>query len=96
MAVVLEHAGQFRRFVGESTHEKPVPTSEYTIAAGTLFLETDTRRLFLWNGTGWGFYQELPGPQPDASVWTAILGELRRIRFGIETVLQQKIPDPGE
>lgn len=105
MAVRLENAGS-KRWSGLSTDAKPVPgaidadgNQVPAFPPGSLFRETDTRRLYAWSGSDWDFQSEQPRPGPDLTqneAFLSILSELRRIRLGLEIALQTDIPDPGE
>lgn len=88
MAVVLE--GTVKRFVGLARDAKPRPGVEGAdgttptaadVPAGSRFVESDTGRVFAWNGFDWH-------PAQPADATAELLGELvaetRAVRSGLE------------
>ena len=85
MAVRLE--GSVHRWIGLSTDEKPnlgmqVDGSTITgadLPAGSSFLETDTGRIYRWDGA-FSWQLALPAPDEQLYVLEAILLELSQLR----------------
>ena len=60
MAVKLEST--IKRFIGLSTDTKPIwedETNERLLPAGSSFLESDTGKIFRFNGAGWTHYEPI-------------------------------------
>lgn len=51
MAVKLE--GTIRRYIGQSTDDKPMPDVGENFAAGSSFMETDTGTIYRYDGAAW-------------------------------------------
>lgn len=93
MSVVSQQGGigtlAHQTYAGYSGDVRPIPT----VPDASLF-EIDTRRVFVWHDSAWHFHagpvesHDMTGP--------ALLSELRKIRFGLETYLGSELPDPGE
>lgn len=86
-------------YQGLSTDIKPpLSASDALPAPGSVFLETDSQRLFRWDGTQW--VELAPASVELAPVLAAclepVLKELRTIRRGIELAINHEIPDTGE
>ena len=92
MAVQLE--GSIRRFIGLSSDDKPqlglqVDGRVFTAAdlpAGSSFLETDTGKIYRWNGVDtWA----LPAPEADETllVLQALLLEVTQLRQMVELAI---------
>jgi len=79
MAVKLE--GSINRYLGLSTDAKPVGdfANGEIIPVGSSFMETDTGRIYRWNGEGWKFAE----PSDETAMLLTVLflevQELRRI-----------------
>ena len=84
MTVLLE--GTTRRYIGLSTDEKPsvgLQIDGHTVGAndlpvGSSFLETDTGRIYRWNGNAW----TVPALESDDQLFVlqAILIEVTQLR----------------
>jgi len=79
MAVILE--GTIRRYLGTSSDAKSQSGVEDTIPAGSSFMETDTGRIYRYNGEGWRFAE--PADET-AMLLTVIYLELQAIRAAVE------------
>ena len=81
MAVKLE--GSIQRYLGLSTDDKPVGdfANGEIIPAGSSFMETDTGRIYRYNGEGWRFAE--PADET-AMLLTIIYLELQAIRAAVE------------
>ena len=85
MAIKLE--GSIRRWVGQSTDVKPKPgvqadgstVADTDLPAGSSFLETDTGRIYRWDGA-FSWQLALPNPDEQLYVLEAILIELSQLR----------------
>ena len=83
MAVRLE--GSIKRWIGLSTDDKPalghysdgVIVTDGDLPAGSSFLETDTGRIYRWDGREWGVH--IPENQNE-ELLTSILLELASIK----------------
>ena len=80
MAVRLE--GTIRRYIGLASDLKPTPYGDMlpegdTLPAGSSFLESDTGRIFRWDGAVWA---AAPAADDTAAYLAAILMELRQLR----------------
>lgn len=85
MAAALEQST--KRFIGTSADGKPTPSADALVPAGSSFLETDTGRIFRFDGVAWAFAgmdTAAPADTPGLAVLQAILGELRRLREYLE------------
>ena len=84
MAVKLE--GTIKRFIGLSTDTKPRPggfvdgNAIETIQPGSSFLESDTGRIFRWDGSDWT-YPTSASSDVGVDVQLAMLQELQLIRM---------------
>lgn len=86
MTIRLE--GTIKRYLGESTDTKPQSGEPYgrdatieTIPVGSSFLETDTGRIYRWDGEGWVAY--IPS-DAQAFYLRAILLELQQLNRQLE------------
>ena len=81
MTVKLE--GSISRYIGLSTDTKPVGdfANGEIVPVGSSFLETDTGRIYRWNGAHWNFAE--PTDETTALL-TVIYLELRAVRATIE------------
>ena len=82
MAVTLE--GNIRRYIGLSTDDKPAAGLDDLLPAGSTFLETDTKRIYRYNGTLWVDADVI---EENTVLLTAIYSELLYLRQVIEQVL---------
>ena len=84
MGVALETT--IKRYVGLSTDTKPYPSLAETLPAGSSFLESDTGKIYRWDGS-WKF-----GAVADESAYTLalILTELSTIRMLVELATSSK------
>ena len=81
MTIRLE--GSINRYLGLSTDAKPVGdfANGETIPVGSSFMETDTGKIYRWDGGAWKY----ASPEDDqAQLLAAILSELRNIRTTVE------------
>ncbi len=80
MAVKLE--GTISRFIGLSNDIKPITESDEPparhIAPGSTFLESDTGRIYRWDGRNWMYPDEVDA---SVSLLGAIYQELYRLRI---------------
>jgi len=83
MAVKLE--GSINRYLGLSTDSKPVGdfASGQIIPVGSSFMETDTGRIYRWNGGGWKYAE--PSDET-AALLTVIYLELQELRQLVQAV----------
>ena len=95
MAIKLE--GTIRRFIGASTDAKPKPGSFFDgrtleaadVTAGSSFLETDTGRIYRWDGESWAYPTSggtsIDSPPTADGMMIALLTEIRdELRRGNE------------
>lgn len=97
MSVILE--GSIKRWIGLSTDTKPAPgqtrfdpvlnTSTPLVAldvpAGSSFLETDTGRIYRWDGEQWAHSPAEEDAQ--VAVLQAVLNELTQLRQMVALVI---------
>lgn len=81
MAVVLE--GPIQRYIGASTDRKPNAAYDggLVLPAGSSFFESDTGRIYRWDGDTWRYGSTDDVLQP---LLEAIYVELTRIRAVVE------------
>ena len=82
MAVKLE--GSIRRYIGLSTDDKPADGLDSPLPAGSTFLETDTKRIYRFDGTLW---VDADIVEEQTVLLTAIYSELLYLRQVVEQVL---------
>ena len=82
MAVKLE--GAIRRYIGLSKDDKPADGLGDPRPAGSTFLETDTRRIYRFNGSIWVDADTI---EQDTALLSALYGEVLVLRQLIEQVL---------
>lgn len=83
MAVKLE--GSINRYLGLSTDDKPQSSYTDTIPVGSSFMETDTGRIYRFNGSSWTFAEPT---DESALLLTAIYLELQEIRATLQLLAQ--------
>ena len=89
MAVRLE--GTIKRFIGASTDTKPVVgrlfdgsiLADRDLPPGSSFLESDTGRVYRWNGFEWTH----PNKVDDSETWLAVLVRLDEIDEKLSAIL---------
>lgn len=81
MTVKLE--GSISRYIGLATDTKPVGdfANGEIVPVGSSFLETDTGKIYRWNGLHWNF--AAPSDE-NAALLTVIYLELQAIRAAVE------------
>lgn len=80
MAYKLE--GQLHRYIGLSTDEKP--TTSVAAPVGSTFFESDTGRMYRWNGSDWDFPK---GVSQTDSLLVELIFEVRAMRESIEVLV---------
>lgn len=99
MAVKLETG--IRRYVGLATDRKPVVgqiledrrLEVADVPFGSTFEELDTGDVYRWDGERW--VRPATPATALASLLSECLVELRKVRFAIETEINETIEDPG-
>ena len=84
------------RYTGISLDLKPQMCDEQGVNEGSTFYETDTGFTYRFDGCRWSLLISENRDQDPDSLQQKILVELRRLRRGLEQVLDQELEDPGE
>lgn len=84
MTVKLE--GAIRRYIGLSTDDKPADGLDDPLPAGSTFLETDTRRIYRFNGAIW---TDADSIEQETVLLSALYGEVLYLRQLVEKFFSQ-------
>lgn len=82
--MTVKQETNMKRYVGLSSDGKPLPgAAEAGPVAGSTFLESDTGKLWRFDGTAW-FHADIDGGVATVELLNAIYLELRRLRVVTE------------